>query len=92
MRRSHADFCIASSFYGGDYWLAEHEGSEVRVLRNYVEDDGELFEPGARDGEVLLLIDGSPPRGLVLELDALSGSSSTGPASRWSTRPSSAPV
>jgi hypothetical protein len=47
-----------SSYYGGDYFLAELDGCEIRVIENFIEDDGEAFEPELPEGAIFVVLDG----------------------------------
>lgn len=47
-----------SSFYGGDYFLVELGGCEMRVIENFIEDDGEAFEPELPEGAIFVVADG----------------------------------
>lgn len=47
-----------SSFYGGDYFTVSRDLSQIVVLENYVEDDGEPFFPGAAVGAVCVEVVG----------------------------------
>ena len=60
-----------SSFYGGDYMRAEIPGGEYRVVRNYEEVDGEMFEAKHPEVPVLLYIEGEQP--FATALDAIPG-------------------
>jgi hypothetical protein len=47
-----------SSFYGGDYFLAELDGCEIRVIENFMDDDGQAFEPELPEGAIVVVVDG----------------------------------
>ncbi|MFN8081119.1 MAG: hypothetical protein U0Q19_16300 [Kineosporiaceae bacterium] len=45
-----------SSFRGGDFYMIRTRELEIIVQRNFIEDDGELSEPGLPDHSVVVYI------------------------------------
>jgi hypothetical protein len=53
------DFQLRDSFYyGGDYLLAKPANAELRIVPNFIEDDGQHFEPDFPHCPMLLLLRG----------------------------------